>query len=61
MTGSVDHVEFKIFTSKRDFTTSFYGWSSTVSGLQSHHKETVYFLPFGPQDFMVLIWSTSEE
>ena len=23
----------------------FYGWGSPVSGLQSHRKKTVYFLP----------------
>ena len=24
----------------------FYVWGSTVSKLQSHYKETIYFLPF---------------
>ena len=38
----------------------FYGWGSTVSRLQSHNKETVYFLSFSSQEFLVLSWSTSE-
>ena len=33
----------------------FYGWSSTVSRLQSHCEETVYALTLGPHDFQVLI------
>ena len=33
----------------------FYGWSSTVSRLQSHCEETVYILTIGPHDFLVLI------
>ena len=33
----------------------FYGWSSTVSRLQSHYEETVYALTLGPHDFQVLI------
>ena len=37
----------------------FYGWGSTVSRLQSHYKETVYFLPLGPQEYLVLISSIS--
>ena len=39
----------------------FYGCGSTVSRLQSHYKEIVYFLPVSSQKFLVLIWSTSEE
>ena len=30
---------------KKIFMTNFYGWGSTASRLQSHYKETVYFLP----------------
>ena len=37
-----------------------YGCCSTTSRLQSHYKETVYFLPLSPQKFLVLIWSTLE-
>ena len=33
---------------------------STVSKLQSHYKEIVYFLPLNPQKFPVLIWSNLE-
>ena len=39
---------------------SFYGWDSTVSRLQSHYEETVYFLPFSFQEFLVLNRMTSE-
>ena len=35
-------------------------WGSTVSRLQSHYEETIYFLPLSFQKFLVLIWSTSE-
>ena len=38
----------------------FCRWDSTVSRLQSHKKEAVYFLPLTSQKFPVLIWSTSE-
>ena len=38
----------------------FYGWGSTTSRLQSHYEESVYFLPFRSQKFLILIWSTSE-
>ena len=41
--------------SEKDFVTPFYGWGSTVSKLQRHYEETVYFLPL-----LVLNWSTSE-
>ena len=40
--------------------TPFYGLGSTVSRLQSHYKETFYFLPLKTQEFLVLILSTSE-
>ena len=35
-------------------------WGSTFSRLQSHYKETVYFLPLSPQEVLILIWSTLE-
>ena len=38
----------------------FYGWGSTASRLQSHYKETIFFLPGSPQNFLVLTWPTSE-
>ena len=38
----------------------FYRWGFTVWRLQSHHEETVYFLPLRLQDVLVLIWSTLE-
>ena len=28
----------------------FHGWGSTVSRLQNHYEETVYFLPPSPQE-----------
>ena len=40
---------------------SFYGWGSTISRLHSYYEETVYFSSLSPQEFLVLIWSTSEE
>ena len=40
--------------------TPFYGWGSTVSRLESHVDEAVYFLPLLSQNFLVLILSTSE-
>ena len=36
-------------------------WGSTVSRLQCHYKEIIYFLPLSPQELLVLIWLTSEE
>ena len=33
---------------------------STVSRLQIHYEETIYFLTFSFQEFLVLNWSTSE-
>ena len=45
---------------KKNFIAPFYGWGSTVSRLQSHYKEAVYFLPVSSQTLLVLIWSTSE-
>ena len=38
------------------FMTPFCGWGSIVSRLQSHYKESDYFLPLSPQKFMVIIW-----
>ena len=38
----------------------FYEWILTVSRLQIHYEETVYFLSLGPQELLVLIWSTLE-
>ena len=29
----------------KNFIAPFYGWGSTVSKLQSHFKERIYFLP----------------
>ena len=40
--------------------TPFYGSGSTVSMLQSHCEETIYFLPFSSQEFLVLNGSTVE-
>ena len=46
---------------KKKIMTLFYGWGSTVSKLQmSHYGETVYFLPRITQEFLAVIWSTSE-
>ena len=39
---------------------AFYGWGWTVSRLHCHYEETVYFLPLSPQEFLILIWSTSQ-
>ena len=38
----------------------FYGWGIALR-VQSHNKETVYFLPLSPQGFPLLVLSTSEE
>ena len=43
-----------------NFLATFYGWSSTVSKLQSYYEETVYFLLLSTTKFLVLIWSTLE-
>ena len=45
---------------KKNFMSSFYGWGSTVSKLQSNNNETVYFLPFISQKFLVLNCLTLE-
>ena len=45
---------------KTNFMATLYGWGSTVSRLQSHFEETVYFLTLGRQEFLVFIWLTSE-
>ena len=39
----------------------FYRWGSTVSRIQSHYEETVFFLSFSSQEFLGLNWSTLEE
>ena len=45
-----------------NFMALFYGWDSTVSGLQSHYEETFYFLPVSPEEFLVLIlWKWMDE
>ena len=40
--------------------TPFYLWGSTVSRVQIHYEETVYFLPLSPQEVLLFIWTTSE-
>ena len=53
----INHMELYIFKKdflKKKFMTPFYGWGSTVSRLQSHYKETDYFLPFSFQELLVL-------
>ena len=37
-----------------------YGWGLTLSRLQSHYEEIVYFLPLSFQEFLALIRSISE-
>ena len=37
------------------FLVPFNGWGSTISKLQSHFEETVYFLRLCPQEYLVLI------
>ena len=44
---------------KKNFMAPFYG-GSTISRLQIHYVERVYFLPFRSQQFLVLNLSTSE-
>ena len=47
----INFLYFSLFylLSKKHFMAPFYGWGSTVSKLQRHHKETVYFLPLSSQ------------
>ena len=45
---------------KKSLMAPFYGWDSTVSRLQSHYEEIVYFLPLSFQKFLVLIRSISK-
>ena len=54
MFAMYEQKKFKIFM------VPFYGQGSTVSRLQTHDKETVDFLPFSSQEFLVLNWSTLE-
>ena len=51
---------FKTLTLRKNFMAPFWGWSSTVSKLQSHYDEPAYFLSLSPQEVLVLIWSTLE-
>ena len=39
----------------------FYGWGSTASRLQRHKQETAYLPSLSPQEYLVLILSTSEQ
>ena len=39
----------------KNFMALFHGWGSTVSRLEHHYKETVYFLSLSPEEFLVLI------
>ena len=50
----------KLVNLKKTFSTSFYGWSTTVSRLQIHYHQIVYFLPPNSKEFLVLISSTLE-
>ena len=43
---------------EKNFMDPFYGWGSTVARQQGHCKETVYFSPLCPQEFLVFIRST---
>ena len=45
---------------KKSLWPPFYVWVSSVARLQSHYEETDYFLTLITQEFLVLIWSTSE-
>ena len=38
----------------------FYEWCSTFSRLQSQEEQTAYLPPLRPQEYLVLISSTSE-
>ena len=49
-----------VLISKKKLYGPFLWIGSTVSRLQSHYEETVYFLPLSPQEFLVLILSTWE-
>ena len=44
----------------KNFMAPFYGWGSTISRLQSHYEETVYFLPLLLQEYLIFISSISE-
>ena len=44
----------------KNFMTPFHGWGSTVTRLQSHYQEKVYFLPQTSQKVLVLVWSILE-
>ena len=51
--GSRERERERVFS--KDFMSTFHGWGSTVSRLQSHYEETGYSLPLSPQEFLVLI------
>ena len=51
--GDQDRERERVFS--KDFMSTFHGWGSTVSRLQSHYEETGYSLPLSPQEFLVLI------
>ena len=51
--GDQDRERERVFS--KDFMSTFHGWGSTVSRLQSHYEETGYSLPLTPQEFLVLI------
>ena len=40
-----DQIRSYLVFEKKNFMAAFYGWGSTVSYLQSHYEEAVYFLP----------------
>ena len=54
--------EKKTKQNKTNFMAPFQGWGLTISRLQIHNEDTVYFfLPLGHQElFLVLILCTSE-
>ena len=45
---------------QKNFMAPSYRWDSTASRLKKHNEETVYFVPFSSQEFLVHNWSTSE-
>ena len=49
-----------IIDSYKRISFHLYEWNSTVSRLQNHDGEAVYFLPLSPPKFLALVWLTSE-